>query len=497
MEIEEGKGCYKWIIAICGHVIQILTIGSMTSMGVFFIEFMEYFNTDAGTTAWVNSVAFAMLYCVGPVASALNDRFGARPIIIFGGILSSVGTIISTFATNLHTLYISYGVLTGTGVGLAYGPSIIIIGHYFQKHHAIANSIAFAGHAVAYIALGPFYQILIYEYGWRGALLIIAGINMNVIICGLLMKPPTKDLKMKQVQVDVHSQLTDTKDIHMHDIGTCTGNSDYDLSEIIAREEDEETGQTLQDIQDEESNTAEDSPDPDTADANTCEEHTIPSKTKHTSKVANFMFGELAKLKLLCHNSFFRMICVSMFFVGFAYYLAIIHLVAKVVSIGVPKLQASFLLTCFGIGSLTGRSVNGFIIDLAHMPPVPVFVGHVLLAGLMLTLTTVTKLFAVFAVLTAVFGFSVGMYWPSVTVCLKQYLGTQYLSTALGWILFTVGLSSMIGPPVGGWIYDVSSNYNLSILAGGGSLLLAGTIVLIHFLVCKCLGKDIRLQEAQ
>lgn len=54
---------------------------------------------------------------LGPVGSALSTRWGARPVVMVGGILTSLGFIFSAFAGSLLHLYLGLGVLAGEGRG--------------------------------------------------------------------------------------------------------------------------------------------------------------------------------------------------------------------------------------------------------------------------------------------------------------------------------------------------------------------------------------------
>lgn len=49
------------------------------------------------------------------MGSALSTRWGARPIVMVGGILTSLGFVFSAFARSLLHLYLGLGVLAGEG----------------------------------------------------------------------------------------------------------------------------------------------------------------------------------------------------------------------------------------------------------------------------------------------------------------------------------------------------------------------------------------------
>lgn len=57
----------------------------------------------------------------------------------------------------------------------------------------MANAIASAGECAFAFTFGPLFQWLIGQYGWKGALLIIGGIQLNICVCGVLMRPLTSN----------------------------------------------------------------------------------------------------------------------------------------------------------------------------------------------------------------------------------------------------------------------------------------------------------------
>lgn len=82
-----------------------------------------------------------------------------------------------------------YWCFAGLGISFSWTPAISIVSHYFSKRRALANAIASAGECAFAFPFGPFFQWLISQYGWKGALLIIGGIQLNICVCGVLMRP--------------------------------------------------------------------------------------------------------------------------------------------------------------------------------------------------------------------------------------------------------------------------------------------------------------------
>lgn len=69
----------------------------------------------------------------------------------------------------LHFKYFifSYGVLVGTGAGLAFPPTVYIVTSYFVKRRGLANGLCMSGSALGSIILPPVLRYLLETYGYR------------------------------------------------------------------------------------------------------------------------------------------------------------------------------------------------------------------------------------------------------------------------------------------------------------------------------------------
>ena len=74
---------------------------------------MEEFGTSYSYTSGVYSLQMGCLSCVGPIGAALVKKFGCRITVIAGCITSATGLIISGFAQNIATLYLTAGCCVG------------------------------------------------------------------------------------------------------------------------------------------------------------------------------------------------------------------------------------------------------------------------------------------------------------------------------------------------------------------------------------------------
>uniref|UniRef100_A0A672ZIH0 Si:dkey-246g23.4 n=1 Tax=Sphaeramia orbicularis TaxID=375764 RepID=A0A672ZIH0_9TELE len=182
-------GGYAWFILLSCFLVFGLTFGVIKSFGVFFVEIHHYFKTTATETSWITSIAVAVIHIIAPIASALSAHFSHRSVVMMGGLICSVGVITGSFARNLLELYLTVGFLNGLGYALTWTPTVTMLGLYFDRRRPVANAIASSGECILTFVLTPLFQLLIDSYSWRGAMLILGGLQLNLCVCGLLLRP--------------------------------------------------------------------------------------------------------------------------------------------------------------------------------------------------------------------------------------------------------------------------------------------------------------------
>ena len=83
----------------------------------------------------------------------------------------------------MEVLYLTYGVMFGVGTSLAYNPSLVILGHYFQERLGFVNGVVTAGSSVFTIALPFFLEAVIIDVGLAATLQVsLSVIDFNIIV---------------------------------------------------------------------------------------------------------------------------------------------------------------------------------------------------------------------------------------------------------------------------------------------------------------------------
>ncbi|XP_011263721.1 monocarboxylate transporter 12 [Camponotus floridanus] len=191
-------GGWGWVIVGASFMCNFFVDGIIFSFGVFLNEIAGAFSISKARVALVSSLQTGFYLMAGPFVSALANRYGFRLVAILGSVISCIAFVLSYFSTSIEFLYISYGAIGGIGAGLIYVPAVITTGFYFERWRALATGIAVCGSGIGAFLLAPISDILVKNFGWRGALLFQAGMLLNCAIFGALFRPlkPTR-IKVK------------------------------------------------------------------------------------------------------------------------------------------------------------------------------------------------------------------------------------------------------------------------------------------------------------
>lgn len=187
-EPARPDGGWGWVVVAASFMVNLIADGITFSFGVLYVEFLNYFNEGKSKTSLIGSLFMAMPLLSGPVASFLTDRFGCRCVTIAGALMASAGFIASAFTNSLEMLFITFGVIAGFGLSLCYVAAVVIVAYYFDSKRSLATGLSVCGSGIGTFVFAPLTQILLVEYGWRGTVLILAGLLLNLCVCGALMK---------------------------------------------------------------------------------------------------------------------------------------------------------------------------------------------------------------------------------------------------------------------------------------------------------------------
>lgn len=187
-KLPVDKG-YAWIVCFANFSIMVVLMGTVRCFGIYLNELQKIFSTSSamistllGVEYFANSIsAFIVLNCLSTICSC-------RVLVLIGCILCSICFILDAFANSIIMLPF-FHIINGVGIAFMFGPSIVIIGHYFKKYLGTANALTSCGSSVGQFMLSPIISLLLSTYGLKGALLINAGLFVQCIVFAMLLRP--------------------------------------------------------------------------------------------------------------------------------------------------------------------------------------------------------------------------------------------------------------------------------------------------------------------
>ena len=190
---------YGWVIVAVTFVTMGIGVNARTSFSLFFSPIIDEFGWERGVTAGAFSFGFLVSAVLSPLMGKLMDRTGPRTVMELGVVLMGVGLLIAPLTTQPWHLYLTIGVLVGSGsVCLGYSGQSLFLPNWFVRRRGLAVGIAFAGVGVGSITLLPWVQSMIDGAGWRQASLAM-GILILVVLAplNLLLRKRPEDMALR------------------------------------------------------------------------------------------------------------------------------------------------------------------------------------------------------------------------------------------------------------------------------------------------------------
>jgi len=183
---------YRWIPVIASIAIQ-MCLGTAYIWSVFQSYLIIGKSTPNALFNWPathGTLAYALLLGVLTFGSTVGGRIqdklkNPRPVIIAGGIVMGVGFFLAQFTTGSTpwVLWLTYGVLGGFGMGMAYTTTISTCQKWFPDHRGMITGIIVAALGFGGLVFTPVAEVLINQLGVLKTFAVLGGIF--VVVTGI------------------------------------------------------------------------------------------------------------------------------------------------------------------------------------------------------------------------------------------------------------------------------------------------------------------------
>ncbi|XP_072500479.1 monocarboxylate transporter 1 [Notamacropus eugenii] len=442
------EGGWGWVVVIGAFISIGFSYAFAKSITVFFKEIEVIFNATSSEVSWISSIMLAVTYGGGPISSILVNKYGSRPVMMFGGFLSGCGLIAASFCNTVQELYFCVGVIGGLGLSFNLNPALTMIGRYFYKKRPLANGLAMAGSPVFLSTLAPVNQVFFDIFGWRGSFLILGGLLLNCCVAGSLMRPigPKPGSATKQVSKEA------LQEIGKLDSKKGAGDANTDLIAGSSKPEKHSVFQTI-------------------------------------NKFLDF--------SLFKHRGFLLYISGNIF-MFFGLFTPLVFLSNYAKSKHIAKESAAFLLSILAFVDMVARPSMGLVANTKWVRPRVqyYFALSIISNGICHLLAPLSTSYAGFCVYAAFFGFAFGWLSSVLFETLMDLVGTQRFSSAVGLLTIMECAPVLLGPPLLGRLNDIYGDYKYTYWTCGVILILSGIYLFVGMGInYRLLAKEQKAEE--
>ena len=198
------QGCaIRWFYLVVG-VIAMLFAGILYAWSILKAPFAAEFGWSTSELALNFTIAMCFFCTGGLLGARLAQRTGHKAAIILAGVLAALGFVLtsSLSGASVTVLYLTYGVLAGLGIGIAYNVVISTVSAWFPDKKGLCSGCLMMGFGASALVLGNLANALFNSaLGWRTTFVVLgAAMGAVLVIAALLLKKPGADVVLPQPQ---------------------------------------------------------------------------------------------------------------------------------------------------------------------------------------------------------------------------------------------------------------------------------------------------------
>ncbi|CAK9800342.1 Monocarboxylate transporter 8 [Anthophora plagiata] len=179
---ESGWG---WVVVVTSVMVQILATGIHGAVGTWLLlEGTKRYRQPVFNVGWLGAMSTGVALLVSPVTIAFCRRKSTRLTAVLGGLVTALGCLFTSFASQFHQLFFSYGTVVGIGVGMTRDCSTLMVAQYFKRRRELVEIFIVSGSGLGIAVMSAFIKGMISKIGWRLGLQAVTGVVFLTFILG-------------------------------------------------------------------------------------------------------------------------------------------------------------------------------------------------------------------------------------------------------------------------------------------------------------------------
>ena len=207
----------RWFYMVIG-IVSMLFAGVLYAWSILKFPLVTEFGWTASELAFNFTLAMTF-FCVGGLFGAqLSKRTNHKIALVTSGVLTAAGFIMTSILNNapVAALYVTYGIMAGLGIGIAYNVVIATVSAWFPDKKGLCSGCLMMGFGASALIIGNAADAMFKsEMGWRVTYSVL-GISVFVILilAALLLKVPDANVVFTTASADKNKK---EKDIEQQD----------------------------------------------------------------------------------------------------------------------------------------------------------------------------------------------------------------------------------------------------------------------------------------
>ncbi|KAJ9587653.1 hypothetical protein L9F63_018905, partial [Diploptera punctata] len=227
-------GGWGWLVVIGVSVINLSTRSIEPSFGLLFGDKLHDMGIATTGASFIMSTCDAIINFSGLFVGPLIKKYSYRKVAVFGSFLSALGFTLTFSADSMTHILTTYSIIGGLGIGFAWSSTFVALNHYFYEKRGQAIGLSMVGTALGMMAMPQLVQLLLMEFNFRGAVLILGGVACHSLVGSTLLQPikwhlrpekPKKEVEMVDFQEkggEAHSPLLEKQKLETQTSFTVT-----------------------------------------------------------------------------------------------------------------------------------------------------------------------------------------------------------------------------------------------------------------------------------